>query len=245
MLSESARCRGSYLSTFRHLVIGATTIVARGVALAMLMTPVFRANLYASEPSGAPSKPSVFQKTLESNYQNIFEATIIAGAQAPDGGSMPLDRLLALASRDGLQRLDDGSIFNLIYLRSELAERTDVVTCAGIWSGQIAGTLVPAIESLPADQQREWAQLLNQLALATINKVPVRPAPTPDQYQKALNRMRAAMPVRDRDAVDSAVTDSAHSTPAQECEAMRAFYNGLLRTRHADAVTVARGLLYQ
>ncbi len=242
---EGASSRRSCLPGRRHFAIGAMGIVARSVALAMLLTLMFRTIADAAAKSAASPRPSVFQRTLQSDYQNIFEATIIAGAQAPDGESMRLDGLLALASRDGLQRLDDSSIFNLIYLRSELAERTNVATCAGIWSGQVGDRLVPAIESLPADQQRRWARLFDQAALATIKGLPVRPPPTPEQYQTALNSMLARLPRRNRDAVDSALKDDGQLTAAQECNAVRAFYSGLRRTSGADALIIARALLHQ
>jgi len=189
--------------------------------------------------------PSPFQRAMERDYKNLFEATIIFGAQAPNGSAMPTDQLLALASRDGLQRFDDAEILELIRLRSELVRRADTTTCAGIWSGAAVGKLVPAIEKLPADQQRQWAALFNRAAQATIDKVPVRPAPTRDQFQSALNRMVGRLPPLDLEAIDAAINDPARLTPEQECSAVRVFYGAITRANRADAVTVARAHLYE
>src|SRR5208337_3996615 len=189
--------------------------------------------------------PSPFQRAMERDYKKLFEATIIVGAQAPNGSAMPTDQLLALASRDGLQRLDDAEILELIRLRSELVRRADTTSCAGIWSGAAVGKLIPAIEKLPADQQRQWAALFNRAAQATIDKVPVRPAPTQDQFQSALNRMVGRLPPPDLEAIDAAINDPAHQTPEQECSAVRGFYSAMARCKRADAVTVARAHLYE
>lgn len=181
---------------------------------------------------------------MERNYQNVFAAAMIIGAQTPNGASIPLERLLALTSRDGLQRLDDPSIGNLIRLRSEFANSGDTVTCAGIWSGS-TGNLVPAIEKLPTDQQRQWADLFNQAALAIMQRVPARPAPAPDQFQPALNRMLTGLPQTDFEAINTAIQRSSPLTPVQECDAARAFYRALTRANPADAIVVARTMMYQ
>jgi len=233
MLCNRCRTRGSSL------------IVALGATLVMLATALFLAPSSAAGTRRTSTTVPAFQQEMQVNYRDLFEAAIITGAQDPNGASMPLERLLAAASRDGLQRLGDQSIAELIRLRSELADRADLSTCAGLWSGSMARGFVPAVESLPPQRQREWAQLFDQAARATINRMPVRPAPTPDQYQPALTRMMSRLPPADLEALRSALDDSARLTPAQECKAVRVFYGALMRTNHADAVTLSRAMLYQ
>jgi hypothetical protein len=224
------------------------TALAAGVLGATLMT-LATALLHVPTSVAGTQRTSTavpaFQQAMQVNYRDLFEAAIITGAQDPNGASMPLERLLAAASRDGLQRLNDQSIAELVRLRSELANRADLATCAGLWSGSMARGFVPAVESLHPQQQREWAQLFDQAARATINRMPIRPAPTPDQYQPALTRMLSQLPPADLEAFKSALDDSAHLTPAQECKAVRVFCGALARTDHADAVTLSRAMLYR
>jgi hypothetical protein len=222
-----------------------STAPALGGALAIAAIFALSAGSYAQPAPRGSATPSAFQAAMERNYKNLFEAALISGAQAPNGATMPLDRLLAMASRDGLQRLDDGSIGELIRLRSELVRQSDTATCAGIWSGSSGGGLVPAIKKLPAGEQQRWAALFNRAAQATIDRVPIRPAPTPDQYQPALNRMLSAVPPNDVDAINTAINGSGSATLEQECSAVRAFYGGMLRANPADAVVITRALLYK
>jgi len=149
-----------------------------------------------------------------------------------------------IAKRQTTRRLDDQSLLKLTSLRADLAQRSDVATCAALWSGDSVN-LVPAIETLPDDQQRQWAQLFDQAAMATANGVPVQSAPTPAQFQAALNRIMAGLPPSDIEAVSAAVHNPAHPSPEQECEAVRAFYGRLVHANPGDAVVITRGLLYQ
>jgi hypothetical protein len=218
----------------------------RALVVAYGMGAILAAWATVSPAAGpqAAATPSVFASAMQNDYKNIFEAALLTGAQAPNGQSMPVEQLLALASRDGLQRLDDRSIDDLVHLRLELAQRSDTATCAGIWSGSIARNLVPAIEKLPADQQRQWASIFNSAAQATINKTPIRPAPTPDQYQPALSRMLNGVPPDDLQAINSAI-DARNLSADQECHAVRAFYGGMVHANPADRIMVARALLYK
>ncbi len=232
--------RKARVGWLRHRLWARWLPIAAGISAILVSgTPVS----IAAGPQNAAT-PSVFASAMQNDYRNIFEAALLTGVQAPNGQSMPLDQLLALSSRDGLQRLDDGSISDLVRLRQELAQQSDTAPCAGIWSGSIARNLVPAIEKLPDDQQRQWAAIFNRAAEATINKVPIRPAPTPDQYQPALNRMLSGVSPADLQAINSAI-DSTNLSPDQECSAVRAFYGGMVRANPADAVMIARALLYK
>jgi hypothetical protein len=186
---------------------------------------------------------SVFQTTLEQSYPNLVKAMSIKGTDAAGGKTNP-DEVLRITAKDGLQRLDDSSITTLIQLRSELAAGADQKTCAALWSGDNMN-LVPAIESLPDDQQRQWATLFDQAAVAVANNAPPRPAPTAAQYQEAFNRTLVGIDPADFQLIESAVTQSNASSPADQCKAARIFYRRLAQMNNDDALTVTRATLYQ
>jgi hypothetical protein len=219
----------------KKLLLIAVAGLALGFGAVML---VLRQAERSSSPNG-----SVFQTSLEAHYDNLFEAAMLVGVQVPGGASMPLERLLALTSRNGMQRLDDSSIGELVRLRSEFVASSDTASCAAIWSGANAA-LVAAIEKLPAEQQQQWAGLFTHAAQATIDRLPQRPAPPRDQYEAALDRVLARLPQDQLDDIKAALNDSWRLTPAEECRAARAFYGGL-QADQSDGVTITRAMLYQ
>jgi hypothetical protein len=190
------------------------------------------------------SPPSAFQTTLEQGYANISKAAVITGAQIPGSQSMPADEVFRATAAQGLQRLDDPSIMTLIRLRADLADRTDPKTCAALWSGDNVN-LVSAIESLPDDQQQEWAQLFDQAAAATVNNVPIRQAPSPEQYQEAFNRTMAGLGPSEFEEIENAVANPDDQSPRDECIAARLFYGRLKQMSNADALIVTRSRLYR
>jgi hypothetical protein len=188
-------------------------------------------------------QPSVFRATLEQGYPNIVKAMSINDANVP-GGKMNPDEVLRFTAKDGLQRLDDASIAKLVQLRARLAGEADQRTCAALWSGDRMN-LVPAIESLPDDQQRQWATLFDQAAAAVVNNAPRRPAPTAEQYQEAFNRTMVGIDPADFQLIESAAAQSNASSPPDECKAARIFYGRLAQMNNDDALVVTRATLYQ
>lgn len=186
-----------------------------------------------------------FQQEMQRNYEDLFKAAIITGVEKSNGTSMSLDQLLAAANQSGLQRLNDQWIGELIRLRAQLVNRAGTATCASLWSGSIGKSFVPSIETLGPQDQRLWAAFFDQAARAVIDREPIRPAPTPEQYKPALTRIMSKMAPSDLEDLNAALSDSAHLTPDQECNAARAFYGGIARAKHADALTVTRAMLYQ
>jgi hypothetical protein len=201
-----------------------------------------------SAPSTAATKPTpipAFQQEMQLNYEDLFKAAIITGVQDRKGTSMSLEQLLAAANRNGLQRLNDQWIGELIPLRAQLANRANTRTCASLWSGSVDRGFVPAIEALDPQQQRLWALVFDQAARAVINRAPIRPAPTPEQYQPALTRIVSKMAPSDLEDLNAALSDSSHVTPDQECGAARGLFTAVARANRADALTVTRAMLYQ
>jgi hypothetical protein len=191
-----------------------------------------------------PPASSTFQTTLEQGYANISKAAVITAGQVPGGQSMPADEVFRATAHGGLQRLDDASISTLIRLRADLAVRADPKTCAALWSGDNLN-LIPAIESLPDDQQQAWAQLFDQAAAATVNNMPIRPAPSPEQYQEAFNRTMAGLEPSEFEEIESVVTSPEHQSRRDQCIAARLFYGRLNQMNNADALIVTRSRLYQ
>ena len=158
--------------------------------------------------------------------------------------SMPADEVFRATAADGLERLDDASIMTLIRLRAELADRARPKACAALWSGDNVD-LVAAIESLPDDQQQQWAELFDRAAAATVNHTPIRPAPSAEQYQEAFNRTMAGLGPSEFEEVASTVTNPDHQTARDQCIAARLFYGRLKQMSNADALIVTRSRLYK
>ena len=215
-----------------------------GRRLLFLIFLVFAGLVAARYVARRAATESVFQAALEDGYPQIAKAMSVVAVQTPNAAAMPVADLLRVVAAQGFQRLDDQSMLTLTNLRADLAQQSDVATCAGLWSGD-PSNLVPAIETLPDDQQRQWAQLFDQAAVATINHAPIRPVPSPQQFQVALNRTVAAMPAADLDVVKSVLDDPAHQSQDTQCQAARALYFAIQRANHDDAVTIARSLIYR
>ncbi len=186
-----------------------------------------------------------FQQEMQLNYEDLFKAAIISGVENPNGTSMSLEQLLSAANHNGLQRLNDRWIGELIELRSQLADRAGTATCASLWSGSIGKSFVPLIETLEPQQQRLWAQLFDQAARAVIDRKLIRPAPTPEQYKPALTRIMSKMAPSDLEDLNAALSDSSRLTPDLECGAARGLYTAMARANRADALTVTRAMFYQ
>jgi hypothetical protein len=139
----------------------------------------------------------VFDATLEGAYPDISRAMQAVAATTPDGASMSSGDLFRIVTRSGFRRLDDQSVLEFVQLRANLAQTDDAATCAELWSGNTRN-LVPAIEAQPNDQQRQWAELFDHAALATINNLPIMPSPTADLLElgKILGRDAASWPRR-------------------------------------------------
>ncbi|HUA33422.1 MAG TPA: hypothetical protein VMA09_07445 [Candidatus Binataceae bacterium] len=201
---------------------------------------------YDMHPSAEGNQPeSVFQATLVQSYPTISRATNQIASQAAGGSSMTASQLLTAAANDGFRRLDDASLGKLLWLSSELANRANTQSCAMLWSGGAGEAFVPAIEQLPVDQQRKWGRIYDRAALASINGLPVRRAPNPQDFQAALSRTMMYMPANDLNAIKAMINDPVHQSDAQKCAAVRAIYAGMMRADYADAITVERGLLHQ
>jgi len=213
---------------------------AFGSALAvMIVTSLSTAGTRTNTPTPA------FQQEMQRNYEDLFKAAIITGVADPNGISMSLEQLLGAANRNGLRRLNDQWVGELIQLRAQLIYLANTRTCASLWSGSVDRGFVPAIETLEPQQQRLWAQIFDQAALAIINRTPARPAPTPEQIEPALARTMKQMAPPDLEALNEALAGSAQLTPDQECGAARALYGNIARADRADALTLTRAMFYQ
>jgi hypothetical protein len=218
-----------------------STVIKFGSFLSVALA-ILRASLSVAGPQSKPI--SAFQQEMQQNYEDLFKAAIITGVDNPKGTSMSLEQLLAAANRNGLQRLNDQWLGELIPLRAQLANRANTATCASLWSGSVDRGFVPAIETLDPQRQRLWAEVFDQAALAIIDRRPIRPAPVPEQYKPALTRIMSKLTPQEIEDLNTALADSSHLTPDQQCGAARALYTGIARASRADALTVTRAMLY-
>ena len=182
---------------------------------------------------------------MEQAYPTIVGAAKVTASQIPGGDSMPPGQLVSVAASSGFRRLDDASLAKLAWLSAELANRADTATCAMLWNGGAGQAIVPAIEELPVDQQRKWARIFDRAALATVSGLPVRPAPSPAEFQSALSRAMLRSSSSELGAIKAVIDDPDHQSETQKCEAVRGIYAAMMRADYADAITIQRALLNQ
>ena len=188
---------------------------------------------------------------MQKGYPDIVEAMLTAGARAANAQHLDASKINAAAvvqfvAAQGFQRLDDPTLTSIVRLRSDFVAHADPEACAEMWSGGGNNeVLVRAIEALPDDQQRQWAQLFDLAAIATIKNQPAVPPPPADQFNDAMGRLMATMSPADQATVEAMATgSSANATPEQKCNAVRLFYGGLGKVSAADALTIARYMQY-
>jgi len=193
---------------------------------------------------------TVFETSMQKGYPDIVEAALVAGARAAnaqhiDASHIDSAAVVRLAAEQGFQRLDDPTLLSIVRLRSDFVEHADPEACSELWSGENSDVLVRAIETLPDDQQRQWAQLFDTAAIATIKNQPAMPAPPADQFNDAMGRLMATMSPTDQAAVEAmATSNSGNATAEQKCNAVRLFYSGLEKVSSADALTITRYMQY-
>ncbi|MGA6970765.1 MAG: hypothetical protein WBY93_03980 [Candidatus Binatus sp.] len=193
---------------------------------------------------------TVFETSMQKGYPDIVQAVLAAGARDANAQHIDASRIdsaavVQLAAQQGFQRLDDPTLISIVRLRSDFVDHADPEACAEMWSGGNNDVLVRAIETLPDDQQRQWAQLFDQAAIATIKNQPAMPAPPADQFNAAMGRLISTMSPTDQAAVETmATSNSGNETAEQKCNAVRLFYGGLEKVSSADALTITRYMQY-
>ncbi len=193
---------------------------------------------------------TVFETSMQKGYPDIVQAVLVAGARDANAQHIDASRIdsaavVQLAAQQGFQRLDDPTLISIVRLRSDFVDHADPEACAEMWSGGNNDVLVRAIETLPDDQQRQWAQLFDQAAIATIKNQPAMPAPPADQFNAAMGRLISTMSPTDQAAVETmATSNSGNETAEQKCNAVRLFYGGLEKVSSADALTITRYMQY-
>jgi hypothetical protein len=228
------------------------TLIALLALLVVIWIEVQRTyRLPGAVTNGLGTAPTVFETYMQKGYPDIVEAMLTAGARAANAQHLDASRINAAAvvqfvAAQGFQRLDDPTLTSIVRLRSDFVAHADPEACAEMWSGGGNNeVLVRAIEALPDDQQRQWAQLFDLAAIATIKNQPAVPPPPADQFNDAMGRLMATMSPADQATVEAmATSSSADATPEQKCSAVRLFFGGLGKVSAADALTIARYMQY-
>jgi hypothetical protein len=228
------------------------TLIAVLALLIVIWIIVQRTNQLPDAVTNGPgTAPTVFETSMQKGYPDIVEAMLTAGARAAnaqhlDASHIDAAAVVQLAAEQGFQRLDDPTLTSIVRLRSDFVAHADPEACAEMWSGGGNNeVLVRAIEMLPDDQQRQWAQLFDLAAIATIKNQPAVPPPSADQFNDAMGRLMATMSPADQATVEAMATSSAATAaPEQKCDAVRLFYGGLAKVSAADALTIARYMQY-
>lgn len=227
------------------------TLIAVLALLAVIWVVVQRTYKTPGAVTAEPATArTVFETSMQRGYPDIVQAVLMAGAHAAnaqhiDASDIDAAAVVRLAAGQGFQRLDDPTLMLIVRLRSDFVEHADPEACSEMWSGGNNDVLVRAIEALPDDQQRQWAQLFDMAAIATIKNQPPMPAPPPDQFNAAMGRLMATMSPTDQATVAAMATSSSGNTPPeQKCNAVRLFYGGLEKVSSADALTITRYMQY-
>jgi hypothetical protein len=204
----------------------------------------------ASGTINSPAQPdrTVFAETIVSSCPALDAARRahlkpVANAAARE--QFNVARVVQLASRDGFQRLSDPAIRGMSHLRGGLARSSNIQTCERLWSSRDSEWLIVAIEKLPGDQQRRWAEMFVAAATAVLEGQPVRPPPSPDDLRMALRVMLDGMsPPAQLAFLD--LTDKKYDpTETERCQGVRLFYDRVEQMDEADALIITRSLLYE
>jgi hypothetical protein len=214
-------------------------------ALSLAITIVAPASGNAN--SAAQPDRTVFAEIIISNCPALDAAR--RAHLKPVANAAPLERLdvakvVQLASRDGFQRLSDPAIRGMSHLKGALARKSDLHTCEQLWKNHDGEWLIVAIEKLPDDLQRRWAEMFVAAAMAVIENRPVRPPPSPDDQRMALRVMLDGMsPPAQLAFLD--LTDKKYDpTETERCQGVRLFYQRVEQMDEDDALIITRSLLY-
>lgn len=197
--------------------------------IALGATPV------AQMPTAAPTL-SAFEAGLRSSYPELSAA----GATS----AMDPARVMAIADKNGFQRLDDAEVMTLLHLRAQLVMHAPQFECAEPWTGGYQEDL-GTIESLPTNEQQQWAELLAEAAFATLKNRPVRPAPDANEVRLAMRRLLSALPPPEQIALLDMIDTRQNPGTAERCRGVRLFYGWLDKMDKSDALIVMRSLLYK
>jgi hypothetical protein len=203
----------------------------------------------ASGNGNSPFRPdrTVFTATIARNCAALDaarKAHLEPLANRAPQEQLDVAKVVQLASRDGFQRLSDPAIRGMSHLRGALARNSDIDTCERLWNSRDSEWLIVAIEELPDDLQRRWAEMFVAAAMAVLDNRPVRPPPSRDELAMALRVMLDGMsPPAQLTFLD--LTDSkSDPSETERCQGVRLFYGRVEQMDEADALTITRSLLY-
>ncbi len=203
----------------------------------------------ASGSTNSPARPdrSVFAAVVVSNCL-VLDAAQRAHLK-PIANGAPQDRLsvaivVQLASRNGFQRLSDPAIRGMSHLRGALARKVDIHTCERLWNSRDSEWLIVAIERLPDDLQRRWAEMFVAAAMAVLEGLPVRPPPSPEDTQMALRVMLDGMSPPAQLAFLDLTDSRSDPNETERCQGVRLFYDRVEQMDESDALIITRSLLY-
>jgi len=224
------------------------TLLAAAWFLAM---PIISAASGTSNSSPAYTRPldqSVFAETIGRScpaLEAAQRAHLKPAANAAPQEQLDVPKVLQLAGRDGFRRLSDPAIRGMSHLRGSLARRSNIHTCERLWSSHDSEWLAVAIEKLPDDLQRRWAEMFVAAAMAVLEGQPIRPPPSPEDLRMALRVMLDGMSPPAQLAFLDLTDSRSDPTETERCQGVRLFYSRVEQMDEADALTITRSLLYE
>jgi hypothetical protein len=199
--------------------------------------------------ANSPAQPdeTVFAETIVSNCPALDAARRVHLKAVTDAAPQPefdVAKVVQLASRDGFQRLSDPAVRGMSHLRGALARSSDIQTCERLWNNRDGEWLTVAIEKLPDDLQRRWADVFVAATMAVLERQPVRPPPSPEDLRMALRVMLDGMSPPAQLAFLDLTDSKSDPNETERCQGVRLFYSRVEQMDEADALIITRSLLY-
>jgi hypothetical protein len=216
-------------------------LVALGLGL-FLLVQLTQTSAHGADSSNPSQTP--FEKALQPYYPNIVKALLVNGVLDPDLKGASADQMTAAMVTNGMRVIDDDTALEVLKLRAGMANSASTEVCAHMWTGDYGPSLIQQINSLPAAQQRVWAEIFDRAALAIIRDDDPIP-PQPAETEKAMRLILRGASDGDSAALVSAARNPQAIGTGQLCQATRALYAGAIRLPREDALAIARAILFQ
>jgi hypothetical protein len=153
------------------------------------------------------------------------------------------DLSMQLAAQ-GQLRLSDAQLVRRMQLLGEALEQSEELACGMSLIATSPVQLRQVLNALPDASLREWMELSAAATLATLRESPAH-APDPEQAQRALGTVLAAMTPQDRERVAMAIGNPAQLAVPDACWTARTLYRTAVKLPPDDAALVARVLAMQ
>jgi hypothetical protein len=217
----------------RGLISFLTVVMIVGVAHSTL--PATVAGWFQKTPTVATSPEDALTNAVMSDPALAAQFQGLSAADAQTKGQQ-------LAAR-GIARLDDQTLRTRADILSALLSKVSEPTCSAFARGTTTSTqqaeFVAAINELPNQQRSQWYGMSLAAVRATVAQTPLITADA-SVLPAAMQALKAHLNASDVASVDAVLAGNA--SDAQECEGVRALYEGALIIPETDGAVILREL---